>query len=192
MKRYIYILILIPLFTISKTNAQNVFGVKAGLNFSSWNTSINGVKVNNTRSLKMMYGGFVNHRFSEKVSLQTELLYQQMGVVMDKVSYDQSYVYVPVILNFDINELVLSTGFQVGKLLSAKSDFGNIQSKFNQFDYQFILGSSYVFSNHIELELRYGLGLNNIASKNVFNILNDQTKNEIKNNSIGVSLNYSF
>lgn len=192
MKRYIYILILIPLLTISKANAQNVFGVKAGLNFPSWNTSINGVKVNNTRSLKMMYGGFVNHRFSEKVSLQTELLYQQMGVVMDKVSYDQSYVYVPVFLNFDINELVLSTGFQVGKLLSAKSDFGDIQSKFNQYDYQFILGSSYVFSNHVEIELRYGLGLNNIASKNVFNILNDKAQNDIKNNSIVVSLNYTF
>jgi hypothetical protein len=192
MKRYIYILILIPLLTISKANAQNVFGIKAGLNFPSWNTSLNGIKVNNTRTLKMLYGGFVNHRFSEKFSLQTEILYQQMGVVMDKISYDQSYVYIPVILNLDINELVFSTGFQVGKLLSAKSDFGNIQSKFNQYDYQFILGSSYVFSKHIELELRYGLGLNNIASKNVFNILNDLTKNEIKNNSIGVSLNYSF
>jgi hypothetical protein len=192
MKHTNFILIVMLLFCSTSLFSQNAIGIKAGVNFPTWNTSINGIKANNSRSIKYQYGGFLFHRFGENISIQTEFLYQQMGVIMDRVSYDQTYFYVPLILIFDINDIKFSTGFQVGKLMNAKSDFGNIKPRFNPYDYQLLLGTSYVLSRNIELELRYGMGVNNIANKNVFNILNDNIQTEIKNNTIGLSLNYYF
>lgn len=197
MKKYIslkWAIIIFLFFSYVKDSvAQNVFGLKAGLSLSTWNASLNGTKLAIGMSPKILIGGFANHRFNEILSLQTEVNYQQMGVLMDKVNYQQNYITMPLLLSFDINKLIyVEGGAQMGYLMNAKSNFRDLKKDFKTTDLQVLFGVGYIFDSRREIELRYGMGLKNISNNNVFNMLSNDVKTEISNNALSIVFNYAF
>ena len=77
MKKIVLFLIIVAFGNLS---AQNSFGVKAGYTLSNMKWQVSGFDDYNFDSKSSFYvGGLAEHRFSDKLSLQGELLYTELG-----------------------------------------------------------------------------------------------------------------
>lgn len=188
------IILIFFLFNVSLvSNAQIFYGLKGGINLPKWDASINGSNISSLRNNTFVFGGFINHRINDFLSVQTELLYQQKGVNLNKIIYNQDYLNIPVVLSFDISSvLFFETGAQYGYLLKAKNDFGDISNKFSKNDFQLLIGGGVVINKKIEIGIRYQNSLKNISTSNSFNFINNNMKTEIRNNELTLSCLYTL
>ncbi|MFA9187862.1 porin family protein [Flavobacterium sp. FBOR7N2.3] len=203
------ILSALAVFAFGITNAQEVkFGIKGGLNLSSWSGDTEGV---NLKYKPGFNGGmFADVKLSEKVSLQPEVLYSLVGTKVDNftidldgneftgdVNFNMSYIYVPVMLKLNVAEKFnLEVGPQVGFLVSAKSVVqieGNsqeikndIKEIFNTVDFGVNFGAAYDLDQHFVLGIRYNLGLSNI-NKN-----EEGDSSKVNNSVFSLGLGYKF
>jgi hypothetical protein len=184
------LVLVIALFAICfSTYSQVSVGVKGGLNLSN----VNGDDVADMDMRASFHlGGYLNYAFSEKLSLQPELLYNSMGAKESEDGYDftykLSYITIPVNLVYSFGNFNLHAGPQFGFLASAKAELeGNgdsieedVKDQFKGTDFGFGIGAGANFGK-LNATLRYVAGLSSIA---------DDGDVDAKNSLIQLSLGY--
>jgi len=190
------LLFLAAILSINNLQAQTTLGLKGGVNFPSWQVSMNGLDINTSKSTKFLVGGFLNYPLNESVSIQPELLYQVMGTKTDTSSIEQNYLTIPLLFKFALTDLLsIEAGPQLGILLGAASKTDTILSKkdFKATDFQFVFGGGINLTEKIHAGFRYGYGLSNIMSNSNTSLFEGAGLNSsIKNNSFSIILSYTF
>ena len=206
MKKIILLAVLV--FAFNFANAQKVkYGVKAGLNIANANLSGDGVP--STSSVTSFHvGAFAEINISKKVFFQPELVYSMQGanfsqaVVLSETLYQTdntfklSYINIPLMFKYYPQEkFYFEAGPQIGFLTSAKlevnvSGYGSntqdAKQLFKSSDFGLNFGLGYNFTKRVTSNVRYNLGLSNIANTDS----GDNTT--IKNSVFSISLGYIF
>lgn len=200
MKKLI-MLSLLALLIVGVANAEPTYGLRAGLNISSYNSENykNDTKLGFHGGLMMMYD------LHPMVILQPELLFSQRGaqkegkVLGQTVSWSTTFNYIEVPVMFKLNLAVGDLGIQphLGPefryLLSAKnkdvvgsvtttSDIKNL----NDFDYGLGLGIDAKYDNFL-VGLRYSMGMSKIYEKT-----SGGSQLDVKHNSIMLNLGATY
>lgn len=175
-------------------NAQKTrFGVKGGLNVSSYT----GGNYYDAKSLIGFHvGGFAEIKVIERLAIQPELLFSTQGASMEypgESDYDSklNYLNVPVLAKFFITkEFTVEAGPQIGFLLSAKDDGEDAKDFYKSTDFGFNFGAGYGFTDNLSVNLRYTVGLSNIADYETDNV--EDFLDSPKNSNLALSLAYKF
>lgn len=180
-------------------------GVKFGMNVST----IAGDGENIDPAVAFHGGAVVEFPVSEKFSVQPELVYSMQGakssgiLEVDGTPYNVkehlklSYLNIPVMAKYYVTpEFSVLAGPQLGFLTSAKdkikfddgegnsgSDNVDVKDVFKSIDVAFGFGLGYSFIKQINAEIRYNVGLSNIA---------DDGDSNMQNNVLQVSLGFRF
>lgn len=139
------------------------FGLKAGLNMATVTNAGGDLKPG-------FHGGLLAHvHITPAFSLQPEVVYSGQGTKFssnDKLLLN--YLNIPLLLqyNFD-NGFRLQGGPQIGFLLSAKRKLGSVdydqKSSYQTVDFSLPLGLSYLGYSGFGADVRYNIGVTNIA-----------------------------
>ncbi len=165
------------------------FGVKAGLNISSFSDSDSGSKAG-------FYGGvFANIPVSQDFSFQPEVLYSGMGAKAkdnSDLKANLDYISVPLMLQYNaLPNLYLEAGpqfsFLINSKLKYKSNSADGKDLFKGFDFGLGLGAGYYFTQNIGVSARYVAGLTDIL-KNRPDLSEDKSKNGV----FQIGLGYKF
>ena len=163
---------LIAVLAIVSVSAQATFGIKGGVNFASiLNENIAGVKGRTS-----FHAGIVTEiETSSTTSVQVEIVYSGQGFSYEgglieiedvpKDTYKLNYLNIPFVFKYYVNdEFSVEVGPQVGFLLSAKTDEGDIKvdKYFTAASFDLLFGLAYKFDNGFNLSARYNLGLTDI------------------------------
>ncbi|MCV9934171.1 PorT family protein [Flavobacterium sp. LS1R47] len=200
---------IIAVLAFGFANAQEVkFGVKAGMNLSTWTGDTEGVDLKS--KVGFNGGGFVAIQFSEKLTLQPEVLFSTQGVKVDNVEgdvnganymgnvrFNLSYINVPVMVKYYVvKDFNIEVGPQIGFLTSAETvtkinGFNgkhkeNVKEIFESVDFGLNFGAGYDFTENISAGVRYNLGLSNIAKTEE----GDNTK--LKNSVFSLLVGFKF
>jgi hypothetical protein len=212
------ILLLISVIAKAQDNTQTVhkFGLKAGLNTSVLNNTINtGADFKNGLHL----GAFSETR-SGNTALQIELLYSNQGYKTDygypfegsSTKINLSYFTVPVLCKIYLGKnFNIHSGLQPGLLVSArekgvikyrgdsrttsKEVNENIKEDYKSVDISVPVGIQYNFTSSFSLTARYTHGLNDINNSDEIFALRKWTRNEsmkMTNRVLQLSAGYSF
>jgi opacity protein-like surface antigen len=157
------------LFTFS-TNAQNntdliQFGLKAGVNFAT----LSGDDVENAESRTGFHaGGLVEIPFTDRFSVQPEILYSQQGAKADNSfgegTWKLDYIQIPVMAKIYLTDgFNLQVGPQVGFRMSENFELESgsneveVDSEIEDNDIDFSLagGLGYKFDNGFFIQARY-------------------------------------
>ena len=215
----------IALMAFAFTQAQDLkFGAKAGLNLANLTGDVEDASM----KPGFHVGGFVEIKFSDKLALQPELLYSLQGAKteynysfsdMMSESYESkvnlSYINIPVMVKFyPVEKLFLEAGPQVGFLVSAKSkdeysitmggtttsgsEDVDVKDSFKSIDFGFNIGAGYEFTENLFANVRYNIGLSNIAEETEIDVEDIDFENlsandfSVKNSVLSVSIGYKF
>ncbi|WP_417444873.1 porin family protein [Joostella sp.] len=206
MKKLFFIAVAVFGF-IATTNAQGFnYGIKGGTNFS--NISGDNGDVDNARVA--LYGGlFAEYAFSDRVSIQPEVLYSSQGAHETFKTFDASgvnslettvrleYLNVPVMLKYRVYKgLNVQVGPQVGFLLNAEQEvesgsngyeLAETTTNINEFvtdvNFGVNFGLGYELNNGLFFDGRYNLGVIDIAQMD---------NQEFKNHTFQVGFGYKF
>lgn len=147
--------------------AQTTSGAKFGAVFSSLSgfeatgAGLDGTISSTIEDGRRGYfaGFFIGIPINEKLSFQPEFQYVQQGSNAEVLRVD--YLQVPLALNIKLGDkLFANLGPQIGLRVWTSSDSGLIDT----FDYSVFGTLGYDIKNSIFVEVRYALGLNDIAS----------------------------
>jgi hypothetical protein len=189
MKRLLVLVITLSAICFS-TYSQVSLGIKGGLNLSN----ITGDDIDDADMRASIHlGGYLNFAFSEKLSLQPELLYNSMGA-KDNPDPDLdytlklSYITIPVNLMYSIRNFNIHAGPQLGFLVAAKEKYeaggdsqeNDIKDELKGADFGFGLGVGANFGK-LNATIRYVAGLSSIV---------DEGDIDVKNSLIQLSLGY--
>lgn len=184
------IFIILGLFAVSFSNAQEVrFAAKVGYNASylGGDTDITGTGIKSGLHL----GGVWDISFTEKISLQPELLYSaevyDYGILLSDMSVTTSYFRVPILAKYFIFKgLSVEAGPSLGFMIAAKLDGNDVKDSFNNFNAGVGVGTTYELNMGAFISARYNLGLTNI------NKFDDPSVVNLKNqgNTIQISVGY--
>lgn len=207
MKKKHYLLIIcfsISLLTFAQESKHKVdYGLKAGLNYASLIyefQDVNNDLFDFNSSVGFYMGGFINLSFTDKLSLQPELMYSSQGAKVD-VDYSrliffsdsniflenqegvvikQSKILFPILLQYQaIEKIKVSLGPQITYLLNFEDEIENGQEiniiRFNDTDkvgIDITARFGYQVSDNVLLELGYFRGLNyqNSVASSVFQL----------------------
>ena len=180
------------------------FGIKAGASLSNFV----GKDVSSTSSyLFGFHAGFVaNVAFSERFSLQPELLYSTKGakdkldVLGTSITATQSlhYIELPILVKAKFSQFFVEAGPQFGGLLrgkakveggSASEDETNTK-QFSFLDFGYAVGLGYQLESGPMIGARYNGGLSNVAESVSVNGLATQVK--ARNNAFQLYVGYMF
>ncbi len=180
MKKLILILSLM-LFTLPNLSAQEFveFGVKGGVNFSSFSGDGFGAFDDPNGRTSFHLGLLAEIPVSERFSVQPEVLYSSQGYDIlnrndaNDIEYQLDYINIPVLAKIYLIEgLSFEVGPQVGFLVKNEVDFdpsaineGDIpldDDQFNSVDFGLSGGASYKFINGFFINARYNAGLSDI------------------------------
>lgn len=208
MKKITLSIVVVLAFGFAK--AQEVrFGLNTGLNLSTWTGDIEGVDLKTRVGING--GGFVAIQFSEKLTLQPEVMFSNQGVIVDDavvsvdgignvegdVRFYLSYINVPVMVKYYVvKRFNVEVGPQIGFLISAKSvttvkgykgeNKLDVKESFESIDFGLNFGAGYDFNEKISVGARYNLGLANIAKTEE----GDNTK--LKNSVFSLLVGFKF
>ncbi len=178
------------IFAFGLANAQEVkFGIKAGLNLSNVTGDVDGAST----KVGFQAGGLVEIKVSDKFAVQPELLYSLQGAKVDEegteVDFNLSYLNIPVMAKYLVSDkFSLEAGPQVGFLMSAKAKAEgasvDVKDAFESIDFGLNIGAGYDATENINIGVRYGFGLSNIAK--------DSEGEKIKNSNIAIAVAYKF
>lgn len=203
------ILVAIAVMLCGFANAQDVkLGIKGSVNLSSWTGDTRGL------NLKPMFGvnvgALIQIKVTDELDIQPEVLYSNQVTKMKNVGanisgiyytgdikWNLSYINVPVLFKYSTDDKsFIEAGPQVGFLTSAKASTKLTQysptvtkdakEAFESIDFGFVVGVGYNINQHLMADLRYNIGLLNIAKTES----GDDTK--IRNSVLALSLAYKF
>ena len=190
MKKFIVLSLFISLFFNSK--AQTSFGLKGGINLSSIKVSVAeaGMSVSTTNRTSFVIGGFLNQTLTESLSIQPELLLQGMGFKFAGETLNSNYISIPVVLKYGVSKsLYLEAGPQIAFLMSAKSMGEDVKDAFKSTDFQLVFGGGINFTDKIQANIRYGIGMSNISVTDNSTFGNGITT---KSTALSIGLSYSL
>ena len=147
-------------------NAQVTFGVKAGLNISSWTGDTESIDPSSLIGFNA--GGLVNIPISSMFSVQPEVTYSGEGVKVEGGKYQLNYINIPVLFQYNNSGFYGELGPQVGILASAKAkpddgDDLDVKDLFKSTNFSLAIGAGYKLTNGLAFGVRYNLGLANIV-----------------------------
>lgn len=186
--------------TASYGNAKETFnfGIKAGINLSNQNIDYNipnfPFNINTSSLTSFHIGVFGEFIFSDKVSLQPEVMFSREGskIDMDVLKFNQtvSYIKAPILLKlrpFNSGLSVLAgpqLGFLVNDDLDLDIDDGELlENSFKSFEFSVAFGLEYDITNRFSIGGRYNLGLTDVS---------DTDEASLKNNNLQFSLGYKL
>ena len=204
------------LMTLAATecvNAQKVnFGVKAGLNLSTWNYD--------DASLKPGFhaGGFATVQFSRMFAVQPEVMYSMEGAAWEgkldafgfslanaKVTSTVHKLNVPVMLQFTpISMLTIEAGPQFGfnlavshhiksniaGIVETESDVDVDKENYNMFEMGIAAGLKLNLTRNMAIGARYVYGISPIFDEG--RLFSRQVTDAVHTSNIMVSLNFAF
>ncbi|QNK78417.1 porin family protein [Winogradskyella undariae] len=179
----------------SNVNAQEVtFGAKAGVNFAT----LGGDTEDLDGLTSFHVGGVAEISFSEKFSVQPELLYSAQGASFEESGYEETlkydYLNLPIMAKYYVAEgFSVEAGPQIGFLLSSKYEMeydGESEEVDNDdassIDFGLNFGLGYKMDNGLNFSARYNLGLSNVYDGE------DSDDYSVQNNVFQVSVGYFF
>ena len=158
------------------------FGVKAGLNFSTFNDA---ETFNPDSQTGLHLGLFGRYLWSERLSGKVEVMYSSLGArsdefyIFDDYSIHLNYLQLIVTGEFEVaNGFRLELGPYLGVLLGAQQSFGGLDitregveadsDKTNFVDVGFVAGANYTFNSGFNLGLRYQQGFADALGSDFF------------------------
>lgn len=158
------------------------FGVKAGLNFSTFNDAETFNPDSQTGLHLGLYGRYL---WSERLSGKVEVMYSSLGAradefyIFDDYSIHLNYLQLIVTGEFEVvNGFRLELGPYLGVLLGAQQSFGGLDitregieadaDKTNFVDVGFVIGSTYTFDSGFNLGVRYQQGFADALGSDFF------------------------
>jgi hypothetical protein len=175
------ILTVAAVFAFGVASAQDgggtKFGLKAGLNMSNFTGDAD---TDGTTSFYV--GGLVDIALSENFHFQPELQYSMEGAKDASLSY----LRIPLMAKYYIMEgLNLQAGPQIAFKIAAEDDMMDEMTK--SMDFGLGIGAAYELPMGLFFDVRYNLGMSNIADGMAADLDMD-----IKNTSIQIGLGYRF
>lgn len=168
-KKGFYLSLVLFLTSLFGTFAQSLnFGIKGGANFSNFQGSTANFK---SESISSYHAGvFVDLGFSERVSIQPEVLYSTVGAnvsipgAIDEFTNKLGYISVPLLAKIFLipGRLSIDLGPQVSFLLNEKENV-NLR-KSSSYDLSLSGGVTLDILGPIFIQGRYNYGLNEIKS----------------------------
>ena len=149
-------------------NAQT-FGVKAGMNYNNWRDSDN-ISDMVDPLLGFQAGAFVNFKLSDKISLQSELLYTAKGVKYapsTNIKYKYGYLDIPIMAQYHFNEAFSvnfgpELSFLTKAIITDGTDEADFKDESESFVYGLNLGISYELPMGLIFDARYAYGLSGV------------------------------
>lgn len=142
------------------------FGLKGGINLSTYKVKIGGFSIAPDRAVKVRVGIFYRKPINDQWSVQFEGLFNgtgfkpQSGSGVDKVNLN--YLAFPVMFKFHVSEKFnLHAGPELAFLLSAKIDDMDVGGETKDIDLGLGLGGELSLGDNTALGLRYTFGLIN-------------------------------
>ena len=188
------IILSIALFAFGFSNAQETkFGAKLGMNIS--NITSEGLSTSSLVGAHL--GGFAEVGISDKFKIQPELLFSMQGAKVEDSKTKLNYINLPVLAKYYVvDKLAVIAGPQVGFLMSAKETFESesLDAKdfYKTISLSFNIGASYDLTDNIFVDVRYNLGLSNIAKEITDEEFDETITPKIKNNVIQLAVGYKF
>ncbi|RZJ50011.1 MAG: PorT family protein [Flavobacterium sp.] len=174
-------------------NAQQTkFGVKGGLNISSFSGN------NNSKGLLGFHiGGLAEIKIIERLSVQPEILFSTQGASFDPngdiIGGDTklNYINIPVLAKFYITKKVtVESGPQIGFLVSARDTGYDVKDMYRSTDLGINFGGGYNFTDHFAVGLRYTVGLSRVLDSSIYDY--NSYHDSAKNSNLALSLEYKF
>ena len=170
-------------------SAQVSFGIKGGANLAN----LSGEDVeDNKAKIGFHVGGLVQIPVATSFSVQPELYYSDQGAKFEEEGDDYNlnlgYLNVPVLAKYtSTSGFYGQTGPQLGFLMSAKvkadGEKVDVKDSFKSTDFSWVFGLGYQTSSNVGIDLRYNLGLGNIA---------DSDDAKVKNSVFQLGVYYVF
>lgn len=161
------------------------FGLKGGLNFANLNFESN----DNSKTRTSFHAGLLAHfHINDHWAVQPELVFSGQGSKYNSDRTDKlSYLNIPINVQYMFdNGFRLQTGPQIGFLLNAKSDLGDLETDIKDglksTDISWTFGVGYITPGGFGVDARYNLGLTNIS----------ETDNSVKNSVFQIGIFYQF
>ena len=162
------------------------FGVKGGLNVSTWR----GDDAGDAKSLVGFYAGaYYNVGISSQFSFQPEVVFSAEGAKDDTndETVKTNYINITPFVRFNSSGFFVGTGPQLGILLSAKDESGgvsvDIKDALKSINFSWALMTGYEMPSGFGFYVRYNLGLTSIA---------DDADIDVKTGVFQVGLRYNF
>lgn len=186
------VLVMIALFTLSITNAQDVsVGIKAGVNYAGTLTTDSDYNDQFNPVIGPNFGAIVEIGLSDVFSVQPELLFSPSGFQFDDgadgyngVDFDVTgkvnYLNIPIMAKYYATEALsielgpyfsfllsakLDGDVKVGDFVVASYDNEDVKDDYESLDVGFGGGASYELENGLFFTVRYNLGLTNIEAE---------------------------
>jgi hypothetical protein len=190
MKNFALIFSILILGLCIKGKAQTQIGLKTGFNYVNniiRNTSVATQGLEHKPRLSYHIGVFTRIGFTEKISLNIDLLFSSKGFGFKGTagalppgggSLHLNYLNLPILFGYNINEkLTIEFGPEFGYLLSAKSKFESktIDVKWiwdNELDLGISSGLTYSLTEKLKIGIRYTHGLYSVIKDMVIKDIN--------------------
>jgi len=185
MKKLFCIVSAFVLFVSIVSAQETHFGLKAGVNIASANVSP-GSDYDSKAGLHV--GGLAHIHLSKNFALQPEVVYSMQGGKVDDTKLKLNYINIPLLVQYMTdNGFRLQTGPQLGLLLSAKTEVGDVEvdrkDNFTSTDFSWAFGAGYLFPEGFGLDARYNLGISDVW---------DGSSTKIKNSVFQFGVFYQF
>lgn len=168
--------------TLNYVDRNFNFGIKAGLNISTFNDD---EFFNADSQTRLHLGVLAHYQFTRRIGLQGELLYSMKGARADEFSIfkdytiDLNYLSLPVMIQFALgNRLNIELGPYVAVLLNSRQSFQELDASLENFDVSeddvnyvdvgAAAGIVYTASSGVGVGLRYSQGFADALGKDFF------------------------
>lgn len=188
MKTLLSITMLIFSLQLQAQNARHApeYGIKGGFNFATLNADGGGDI--NTRTA--IHAGLLAHlHLTKMLAIQPEVLYSGQGAKFPNDRTDRyNYLNIPVNLQYMFdNGFRIQTGPQIGLLLGAESQTGDVETDVKDFvkpfDFSWTAGVGFLFPNGFGVDARYNFGIIDIWEPN---------DKRLRNNVLQAGVFYQF
>lgn len=182
MKKYIFLLMLLPAVTFSVHAQKGIgFGIKAGVNFAD--QAIDEIDVKSVADFHA--GAYVNLNLSDIFGIMPEVLFSAHGTKWEEVKIDYDYLSVPVMVRFmPVEYLSFEAGPQFSFLLKAEGEgIGDIKDNLKSTDFGLAFGTGLNLPFGLRVGARYILGFTDIS---------DVSEESIKNRTFQFFVGYTL
>jgi len=169
MKKLSFVLIAFTVATAAFSQ-KTQFGIKAGVNVSDVKDDL--APDNTDSKVGFHVGGLAHIHLSRSFAVQPEVTYSLQGAKYTLPSYNgetqNSYISVPVLLQYMVSGLRLQTGPQVGFLLNSKfkpsngGAEGDLKDVSRDINFEWAFGAGYLTPSGLGVDARYNLGIANM------------------------------
>lgn len=166
MKKISLILTFIALSNLYVFAQESGFGIKGGINLSTYKFSASGISVTPDRAVKARIGVFYNNMINDEWAVQFEGLYSgtgykpESGSGVDKITLN--YIAFPVMFKYYPSEKFnIHAGPELGFFLGGKADDEDIDEGVKTIDLGLGIGAEISLADNARLSARYTFGLVN-------------------------------